>query len=82
MLLTSIRRAPFIDLPEGNCDFLKEITLFRYSPFFLTKPVPYSLLQLFNQAMAITSISSAASLGRAATWNADLAGHSVLKNSE
>lgn len=33
MLLTSIRRAPFIDLPEGNCDFLKEITLFRYSPF-------------------------------------------------
>ena len=34
MLVKSNCRAPFLGLPEGNCDFLKEITLFRYSPFF------------------------------------------------
>ena len=33
MLVTSNSRTPFLGLPEGNCDFLKEITLFRYSPF-------------------------------------------------
>ena len=32
MLVKSNSRAPFLGLPEGNCDFLKEITLFRYSP--------------------------------------------------
>ena len=33
MLVKSNCRAPFLGLPAGNCDFLKEITLFRYSPF-------------------------------------------------
>ena len=33
MLVKSNCRAPFLGLPEGNCDFLKGITLFRYSPF-------------------------------------------------
>ena len=33
MLAKSNCRAPFLGLPAGNCDFLKEITLFRYSPF-------------------------------------------------
>jgi len=32
MLVKSNCRAPFLGLPEGNCDFLKGITLFRYSP--------------------------------------------------
>ena len=36
MLVKSNCRAPFLGLPEGNCDFLKEITLFRYSPFLFT----------------------------------------------
>ena len=47
MLLTSIRRAPFIDLPEGNCDFLKEITLFRYSPLLIlakSQKVKYNIV--------------------------------------
>jgi len=35
MLVKSNCRAPFLGLPEGNCDFLKGITLFRYSPFAL-----------------------------------------------
>ena len=35
MLLTSIRRAPFLDLLKGNCSILKEIILFRYSPFYV-----------------------------------------------
>ena len=35
MLVKSNCRAPFLGLPAGNCDFLKEITLFRYSPFSL-----------------------------------------------
>ena len=35
MLVKSNCRAPFLGLPEGNCDFLKGITLFRYSPFSL-----------------------------------------------
>ena len=34
MLVKSNCRAPFLGLPEGNCDFLKGITLFRYSPLF------------------------------------------------
>ena len=33
MLVKSNCRTPFLGLPAGNCDFLKEITLFRYSPF-------------------------------------------------
>ena len=32
MLVKSNCRTPFLGLPAGNCDFLKEITLFRYSP--------------------------------------------------
>ena len=32
MLVTSNSRTPFLGLPEGNCDFLKGTTLFRYSP--------------------------------------------------
>lgn len=35
MLVTSNSRTPFLGLPEGNCDFLKGTTLFRYSPFSL-----------------------------------------------
>ena len=35
MLVKSNCRAPFLGLPEGNCDFLKGITLFRYSPLFI-----------------------------------------------
>ena len=42
MLVTSNSRTPFLGLPEGNCDFFKEITLFRYSPFFVVyKPSSY-----------------------------------------
>ena len=38
MLVKSNCRAPFLGLPAGNCDFLKEITLFRYSPFVYLLP--------------------------------------------
>ena len=44
MLVKSNCRAPFLGLPEGNCDFLKGITLFRYSPLFMPKPIYYTLL--------------------------------------
>ena len=36
MLVTSNSRTPFLGLPEGNCDFLKGTTLFRYSPLILS----------------------------------------------
>ena len=43
MLVKSNCRTPFLGLPAGNCDFLKEITLFRYSPFIF----PYKKVDKF-----------------------------------
>ena len=39
MLVKSNCRTPFLGLPEGNCDFLKGTTLFRYSPFTSAKNI-------------------------------------------
>ena len=61
MLVKSNCRAPFLGLPEGNCDFLKGITLFRYSPFLsymafsLVKTQISSLLGYFDFEFLVRS---------------------------
>ena len=49
MLVTSNSRTPFLGLPEGNCDFLKGTTLFRYSPFYIM----YKLIMICQRQQSI-----------------------------
>ena len=65
MLVKSNCRTPFLGLPAGNCDFLKEITLFRYSPFFCSiKNCPLISLHYSLTVSKIITNNIAATIAR------------------